>query len=397
MFGILTQRLNSVHYFNNHVTLGYKNPEQAANGIRALVDVSHSMKERQVELKCVFSALTAITNTKGETSLPTPCGGTALADAVTKVAEGAWPDEKILVITDGDDTTSTTWKFTPSPDSGVNIDRDGDAGAKREAVVKHLEDECGAELFLIGMGKECKEFIKKVAAKSTRTRVAHIPDGATAAEITGLIRATVAAPAREPGKTGVVIQIDTPEAKEMQPDEAQTKLIEEGAAAVAIGGGMTATQFKETLEAIEKALTVGTVDKLKARTAILYFLNQIVEQDKALPGALLGGRQQHIFVDPAYPDKSGWHNYLNGFLSRLQNKVLKMNPKLTEPTSYVMPNDNEYCYKGVNTYSLLDSVSADVVRAVKADTTWCPPESELTMVAQSKSKKRKAEEQLTPN
>jgi hypothetical protein len=55
MFGILTQRLNSVHYFNNHVTLGYKNPEQAANGIRALVDVSHSMKLQSSKLHCVVA------------------------------------------------------------------------------------------------------------------------------------------------------------------------------------------------------------------------------------------------------------------------------------------------------------------------------------------------------
>ena len=107
--------------------------------------------------------------------------------------------------------------------------------AKRHALLEEIEKVCGAEIYLIGIGNGVADFIKVAAKKGHRTRVAHVPKGATAAQITGVLRATVNAPARDLATDATIIQIDAPEAVAMQPTAEQTKAIEITAADVVVG------------------------------------------------------------------------------------------------------------------------------------------------------------------
>lgn len=389
MFGTVNQHLNKSWFFNHMLTAGFKNPEYKDDGTTVMMDSSSSMNSFLNEIKVLWSALGAVTGTKDDNPLPTLGGGTALADAALEISKTLGPNEKLLIITDGDDTSSK-WKFDCPPDQEHDY-----TNAKRSAMLKMIEDLCQAEIFLVGIGDEVKDFIKTVAKKGHRTRVAHVPQGATAAQITGVLRATYNAPARDLEADATVIEIDAPEAQALQPTAEETKAIEIAAANVAVGSNMTATAFKKTFEAVEASITeLASVDKSKARTAALYFMDQISKKNTPLPGALLGAKQQHIFTDPSYPQQSGWHSYLNKLLSRLNGKLLKQNPKLDSPTKYDMEG-KVFNYNKVNTYSLLDSVSPAIITAIMADETWAPPQSELTMIQPGKGQKRNAEEQLT--
>ena len=400
MFGTVKMDLNQVWFINHTLSAGYKGPEQKGDGTTVAVDISDSMKRRTTELKIVWSALNAMAGTRGQNELPALNGSTALVDAANEICKTLVPGQKFIIITDGDDTSSKTWPESPIVCGPGHPHADYHT-AKRAALLDHLEKVCQADVFLIGMGLGAAAFVKTAAAPGRRTRAAYIADGATAAQVAGVLRATVKAPARAPDAAVAVIEIDSPEAQALQPDAEEAAQLAKSASAVVIIGSdarLSDAAFKQIFEDAEASLEVGTVDKVKARTAVMYWMNQILAKKEPLPGALLGGRAQHIFVDPAYPQQSGWHSYLNQLLSRLNKKLLHMNPKLTEQTKYDMEG-REFTYSKVNTYSVLNSVSEAVVRAVKADAAWCAPESELKMLDHGKNgkgKKRKAEEQLIP-
>ena len=116
-------------------------------------------------------------------------------------------------------------------------------------------------------------------------------------------------------------------------------------------------------------------------------------QRRARCQARAGGARQHIFVDPAYPQQSGWHTYLNKMLSRLNGKLLKQNPKLTSPVTYDMEGVR-FTFNKVNTYSLLSTLAPAVITKILLDTDWVPPQYVLTFAHQDKGQKRKAEDEL---
>lgn len=221
MFGDVNFGLHSVHAFNTEIKELWRNSEPAKEGeTRAivLVDASGSMRDKQGEMKLTASALKCMTGTIGQWNLPDPTGGTTLVDSVTTTAAMAntahvQPDastaepapapapapvhslckvDKIIVLSDGDDTASVTTNLIASiAEDGspvlVGMPNRGATQARRNAVAKHISN-LGVELFVIGVGREVKEFIAACAKPGLRINTALLEHDVTAEQVAGVMK-----------------------------------------------------------------------------------------------------------------------------------------------------------------------------------------------------------------
>lgn len=420
-----TVHINRYWCFSNGLTQCFENDVIKPDGLNLLVDVSSSMTKRRGELKLYLSALACMADMVGKLTLPAICGNTRLADFAAQVSAQLGPDEKFIVATDGDDNGSQDWKTTvvypavPAVDEDqaawdqYAIDKSTYLERKREDLIKHLEDSTNAHIFLVGFGEEVKDFIALAAKAGRRAQPIFIPDGTTATQMATVVRTAVRRPRRvasasaAPVAMGVaapvdggvpadvapqpptaltaaveVITIDAPECAEHQATEEEAAAVTAAAGLVTEHGFLSMDEIKKVFADIETALTVGTVDKQLARAAVLWYLLKIQEKGP-LAGALLGGKRGHVFVDPGYPTATtGWCTYLNMFLSRLQSSIVRQNPK---SSVHYNIEGRFFTFDKVNTYSLLEKVQLEVLKALAEDAAWCPPLSALTMVAKGNS------------
>lgn len=262
MFGELTIQIHSVWAFNSNTWCLYRNPTPPAeNGVVVIVDASTSMKNKQNEVKLTLSVVKCMSRTQGMWNAPDPGSTTSLVDAVDELVgmklEGV---NKMIIISDGDDTTSLREKLIKaiSEDGSAelvdmpvfptrfnrwvdqklsNTSVDGfdghDIGARdaltheyneyhakliaerREAVVNHI-DKLGVQLFVVGVGKEVKHFIEECAKEGLGIRAALIDSDATAEQV-GAIVATTVNPRRARSATVVTAANATP----LSPEDAQ--------------------------------------------------------------------------------------------------------------------------------------------------------------------------------
>ena len=186
MWGDMHRDLKYVFGFNSQVEVIYENTELVGENLLAVLwDKSGSMEDKQEECKMIASALKCMTGTQNAFNIPDPKGGTALVDAVDSVIRRKIPGvTDILIVTDGDDTTSTVEKlvagFADANGEPILVDfpERGNTAATRnarsEAVAEHFSH-IGVRTFVVGLG-EVKDFIATLAKKGDgRIITAHIP------------------------------------------------------------------------------------------------------------------------------------------------------------------------------------------------------------------------------
>jgi len=200
MFGEVRLCLHSVWAFDDERDCIFLNRDPpTSDGLVVLWDKSGSMRGKDSEMKMIASALKCMTGTQGQFNLPNPTGGTALVDAVdATVAKQFDGVNKMLIVTDGEDTTSRTTQLVAGfvdgaprmvdfPKLGGTIET---TRARAAAVAAHL-DHIGVDKFVVGVGKEVKHFIDACQKVGGATLVtAHIPTGATVEDV-GAVMTTV--------------------------------------------------------------------------------------------------------------------------------------------------------------------------------------------------------------
>ena len=399
MFGDVKFHLNRFIVFNHDVKRVFTNPDFKEDGTTVACDVSGSMNAALSELKLCLSALGAMTGCKHELVVPAINGMTSLADMASDVSKELGPNEKFMILTDGEDTSSVLWNFPEPQPVRPELGAKPEIWAaycthekewkerRREAMVKYLEDVTQAEVFLLGIGKEVKDFINTAAKAGRRCRVAHIDRGSTVKQISSVVAACARAPKRSAGRAFTVITVEAPEAKEYEPTDEQAAAVQANTAYVAIGGtALTPQNVRDFVERAECNIVMSSVDKPKARAALLWFMNQQRSHGEPLAGALLSGKKAHVFTDPGSPDNTGFHTYCAKMLSALDKQVLKQHPKVATTYNF---EGQLFSYKEVNTYSVLDSVSTEVIAALLCEEGWAAKQSDLQKVA-PKGQKRKA-------
>jgi hypothetical protein len=390
-----TEHLNEFTCFNDQIHEVMINPEQKDGGIHLLTDVSDSINQmgRVSEVKLGVGAIAAVTGHVGALKLAAIGRPTSLVDAARVVAARIKPKSKMVIITDGDTNSDKTWQFaTPKPDQpnhgakqelwdSYNEELAKWHDAKREAVLAELERmfDIDVEIHLVGVGEEVKKLIHKACKPGRRFKASHLSGKSTAAQVTTVIRTTLESAPRDKEAEVQAIEIDAPLAKDFEATAEQAAATLNSAGWVTTAGGLAPNEVKAVIEEIEKALDMP-VDKAAGRTALLWFFEQICKRGEPLAGGLLGGKTTHVFVDPAYPSQSLWHSYLNKMLTRLKPLVAQ-HPKVDSVT-YDMEGVT-FKYTKVNTYSLTEKLSAEVIGVLKADREWCPEECTLTKVGKA--------------
>ena len=393
MFGAVQRHCNRYLYFNAGEVHLWVNPEQKPDGINLAADVSLSMKIRLSELKLVLSMLFAVCNVDKQHRHEIKIGGqTSIADAVKQLSASMGPEEKLIVVTDGDDTASNSWTFTdPTPSE------DGQKDRKRASLLDYIEKTSNAEIFLVGVGKEVKDFLAVATRPGRRMQVAHVPDGADAKTVATVLKTGMNAPKRKVDAPYEVISIDAPATFLVEATEEEAAAISSGAATLSVEGHvMSLDQFKKVIEDAEEAIKLSDasnpqqseeVDLKYARACLLWFFTEVLKANKPLPGALLGAKYNHVFSDPAANGKKTiLHVHLNKMCSRLNKFVLKQHPKTAIS---VEVEGTRFNYTDVCGYTLLN-VDKSVVDAAMAEADWAAPQSSLVR-AKVRGKKRERE------
>jgi len=203
VFGVV-RKLRSVYSFNDTATLEYDEPNQEGDKQAVIAwDASGSMHHYQQECKMVASALKCMTGTKDAFNIPDPSGQTALLDTINMVAalklEGV---SDIIVVTDGEDTCSTTTQVITGFEADGETPIMGAFPSGREARYEAIAEHCkhmGVRPFFIGIGNEVKHFIDTLSKRSNgRIVTAHIPAKLTTADVGAVVATTLA---REPRHT----------------------------------------------------------------------------------------------------------------------------------------------------------------------------------------------------
>ena len=224
-FNNVELQIHSVISFNKDMQIIYEAPEPGDDKTIVIIDSSGSMGAKESEMKLIVSALKCMSNTRGMWNLPKAKGPTALLDTVDKTVERNISGvKKIIIVSDGDDNSSTKdkvinaiaeggapefcclpslplqfsqWLGNQSQESSSLVDIQNEyqtyvteaLDKRREAIVTHF-NHIGVELFVVGVGKEVKDFIKKCSSKGRNINTALIEVGNTAKEI-GAVMSTV--------------------------------------------------------------------------------------------------------------------------------------------------------------------------------------------------------------
>lgn len=381
MFGVVNGHCNRYLDFNGGQVHLWTNPEQKPDGVNLATDVSSSMKERLSELKLIRSMFFAVFNVQDRQ--PIKIGGsTSIADAVKQLSELMGPEEKLVVVTDGDDTTSTSWQFTDTAPS-----EDGRVDRKRASLLDYIEQTSNAEIFLVGVGKEVKDFLAVATRPGRRMQVAHIPDGADASTVATVLKTGINAPKRVVDAPYEIISIDAPATSLVEATEEEAAAVSSGAATLSVDGFvMSVEQLKKLVEDAEEAIKSEDVNLKYARGCLLWFFTEILKANKPLPGALLGAKYNHVFSDPAANGKkTNLHVHLNKMCSRLNKSALKQHPKTAIS---IEVEGTRFNYTDVCGYTLF-KLDQSVLDAAMADAEWSAPQSSLVRAAPRGTKRER--------
>lgn len=381
MFGVVNGHCNRYVDFNAGEAFLWTNPEQKVDGVNLATDVSTSMASRLSELKLIRSMFFAVFNVQDRH--PIKIGGsTSIADTVKKLSTLMGPEEKLVVVTDGDDTTSTSWTFTdPTPSEDGQMDR------KRASLLDYIEQTSNAEIFLVGVGSEVKDFLAVATRPGRRMQVAYVPDGADAKTVATVLKTGINAAKRTVDAPYELISIDAPATSLVEATEEEATAVSSGAATLSVDGFvMSVDQLKKLIEDAENATKPEAVDLKYARACLLWFFTEMLKADKPLPGALLGAKYNHVFADPAANGKkTNLHVHLNKMCSRLNKSVLTQHAKTAIS---VEVEGVRYNYTDVCGY-MVNKVDQTVLDAAMADGEWAAPQSSLVRAAPRGAKRER--------
>lgn len=119
MFGDVRLHVNRVYAFNHEIVPLYENPECREDGCTVLWDCSGSMLDHETSglIKLVLSMFKCIGRLQGCVNLPAASGRTALLDCIDRVLLEHPETRRLFVLTDGNDTCSTTQSVIGGVDS----------------------------------------------------------------------------------------------------------------------------------------------------------------------------------------------------------------------------------------------------------------------------------------
>lgn len=426
-------KINQVWAFNDTFKCLWKRKESVPDGVIVLVDISHSMNGRRAELKAAFSAAIALDPDVPRIDLPALNNHTRLYGCCEWLMHDLiGTEQKMLVITDGDDThhhdskiktgvdADGHWTFTELeyPGKGVEVRDANDAYfEKRRAAILDYFAACAIEWFLIGVGDEVKELCAK-AAKKRNVTVAAIADQANVNQIVGIVHTAVRnsrrkliAKAAEDGAeepAPIVYQADTPSVvAAMQEDgfKEGVRKVDEAASKMACGECLPLERIKEMFAEAEKQAGLDK-DPVKLvnyrRRAVAWFLELAVnEPDGArLPGALLGAQWSSIYTGPDDHQDKAWYRSMNVLLGKLRDAGVLCDgrsmpgekwTKHVQGISFVSPAN---CAM----YGAGKGVRPAAVRELLFDNEWAPIDARLLLRAEGggKGKKRKPEAEAQP-
>lgn len=401
-FGTVNSHVNALYSFNTSEQLVFNNSEHQDTGIFFAADNSGSMAHHLNEIKMALSAAGAVSNNVGAFKLPAPGGGTAMIDCVSKVYNLMTPAQRehgsLVVLTDGMDNQSKAWQHT------------GTGAELVPQALSKLEELCpGVHIVLMGVGDATRDVVRIASQAGRRIVPVHIPRGSTARDVTTVVRTAVRAPRRAPPPGAPadaptapinVIVVDAPECADHAPTDEEVAVVTEAAGTIEVAAPaaaaptapappaeFTADELKAIWAKAETATTVGTTDKKLARTAQLWLIKTSMEKGVPMAGALLGGKRGHLFVDPAYPEKSGWEQYHNMMLGKLKNEDVLIGHK-NQAAAYDIEG-RYFNFHGIVTYEPGPKLTKKVLDELLADTEWCPAITELAKVAKGNSSAEK--------
>lgn len=193
MFGEVKMQLKWVYAFNDKIDCLHSDPDPPAEPnlkrVGMLLDASGSMCDLQNAIKLVLSASKCMSGTQGRFNAPTPGGGTAIVDSINALFEMGKMEglDQIIVITDGDDTTSTAERILKCIDEATGEPvyttlPPRDRSERAAAVAAHL-DALGIDMTIVGVDTEVKGFIAECAKAGRGLRTALIARNATAEDV----------------------------------------------------------------------------------------------------------------------------------------------------------------------------------------------------------------------
>jgi len=238
VFGVQTIDLAAVYVFDLNFKCIYTHPEGKGTTV-IIIDKSGSMGELQGVMRLTVSAIKCMApESRGLWDVPAPGGGTALVDSFDAIVEkhireGELPPDarlRVMVVTDGYDNSSkcTHLRFEeeqggdmvfstrPIPKLPTTEDKDefqanydeelfgGNAGweeawntkvaemvaARNAAVAEHIAAS-GAELIVLGVGSEVKDFINACNKTSRYITTALLDSGASDADVAAVVSTSV--------------------------------------------------------------------------------------------------------------------------------------------------------------------------------------------------------------
>jgi hypothetical protein len=377
MFGVVNGHCNRYLDFSDGEVYLWTNPVQKDDGANLAFDVSGSMASRLSELKLTRSMFFAVFNVQDRH--PIKIGGaTDILGAVKQLFALMGVNEKLVVVTDGDDTV---WKWAdPTPSEPGGTDR------RRSSLLDEIEKTSNAEIFLVGVGNEVKNFLKVATGPGRRMQVAHVPDGADARTVSTVLKTGLNATKRVANAPYTLISIDAPATSLVESTDEERAAVVDGAATLSIHGEVVSVdEFKKMVEEAETSVGSQDVDLTYARACLLWFFAEIAKVKKPLPAALLGAKYNHVFADPAaIGKKTNLHTHLNKMCSRLSGKVLKQHAKTAIS---VEVEGARYNYTDVCGYTLVQ-VDEGVIDAAMADG-WALPQSGLVRAAPRGAKRER--------
>lgn len=382
MFGVVDGHCNRYLDFNHGEVYLYINPVQKPDGANFAFDSSGSMGTRLSEVKMIRSMFFAAFNVQHRHPIQIG-GGTSIADAVKQLSGLMGSEETLVVVTDGVDLDSTSWKFIdPTPSEFGGGDR------RLASLLDYLEKTSNARIFLVGVGREVKDFLRVAIAPGRRMQVASVPDGADAKTVATVLKTGLNAPKRVADAPYTLISIDAPATSLIEATEEEQTAVSDGAATISIGSVqalLSVDEFKKLVEDIETAIALPGVDLKYARACLLWFFAHIIKVGKPLPGAIVGAKYNHAFSDPAaVGKKTNIHYHLNKMCSDLSGTVLRQHAK-TNTSDEI--EGRLFKFTEVNRYTLY-RVDQAVIDTAMADG-WAMPQSALVRAAPRGAKRER--------
>lgn len=368
-------KIDGFVFFNNslHNAPPLNSKEDAAV---VMTDISGSMGGNTNELRVAISGLCALAGWTHRPTVPTPNGGTNIYGAVRQVIESAgFGNRKLILLTDGCDNHHSNCEFqvgiTETGDPDVLRLSPGDYNSydaylldRSKAVLSYLEYK-KVDVHLIGVGNEVKDLLAMATSSRHVVGVCHIPERATAAQIVGLLGATIK---KERGAASGVLTVEN---LPQVPDSADAFVVavEQAASTIDVRDCLTADDVKKVFSDAEEAAEVPLSVARDARGAVLWLAKTSIEMQRPIPGATIGGKLDPMFVRHG-PD---WR--LNQLLFHLkQHGVLE---STREEAITIELDGKKRTYTKVTCYKT-SAIAANLIDALAEDRVWATPTKDLT-------------------